>query len=64
MKKVKTGVATFLIDKVLERAAELNVTVCCSTDDLDHADLVLFGDNATLLRKEIEQGLINIKTQG
>lgn len=64
MKKVKTGIATFLIDKVLERADELNVTVCCTTDDLDYADLVLFGDNATLLREEIEQGLINIKTQG
>lgn len=62
-KKVKISVSSYLVHKIIERAKELSVILTIDHEDLDYAELALFGNNARLLADEIESGKIFLKIQ-
>ena len=60
-KKVKISVSSYLVSKICERAKVLEVVLAIEHEDLDYAELTLFGDNARMLSEEIEQGKLFLK---
>lgn len=60
-KKIKISVSSYLVGKICDRAQDLGVVLTINHEDLDYAELVLFGDNAHILEDEIEQGKIFLK---
>lgn len=62
-KKSKITVSSYLVSKICERAKDLGIVLAIVNEDLDYAELTLFGDNARVLSEEIEQGKIFLKDQ-